>query len=64
MYLNANYSRVWVGKHLFDVFPTRNRLKQGDALLPLLFNTALEYAIRRVHVKQDGLQLNGTHQLC
>jgi len=23
----------------------------------------LEYTIRRVHAKQDGLKLNGTHQL-
>ena len=29
----------------------------------MLFNLALEYAIRRVQVNKNALKLNGTHQL-
>jgi hypothetical protein len=29
----------------------------------LLFNSALQYTINRVQVNQEGLKLNGTHQL-
>jgi len=45
------------------MFPVRNGLKQENALLPSLFNFALECTIRRVQVNQDGLKLNDTHQL-
>jgi len=44
------------------MFSIKSGLKQGDALSPMLFNFALEYAIRRGPVNQDGLKLSGTHQ--
>jgi hypothetical protein len=44
--LNESHSEVHIGKRLSDSFPIQNGLKQGDALSPLLFNFALEYAIR------------------
>jgi hypothetical protein len=48
MFLNKTYSKVRIGIHLPDTFSLQNGVKQGDALSQLLFNSALEYATRKL----------------
>jgi len=40
------------------MFPIRNGLKQSDALSPFCFGVCHKF-----QVTQDGLKLNGTHQV-
>ena len=48
--LTETCSSVLIGKNLSDMVPVRDGSKQRDTLSPLLFNFALECAIRGVQV--------------
>ena len=48
MRFSETSSRVSVDQFFSDAFPIHCGLKRGDELSPLLFNFAVEYAIRRV----------------
>jgi hypothetical protein len=41
------YSKDRIGNHWSDTYIIQNGLNQVDALSPLIFNFALEYAIRK-----------------
>jgi di/tricarboxylate transporter len=45
------------------MFHIKNGLKEGDALLSLLSNFAVEYDITKVTANHQLLKFNGTHQV-
>ena len=59
---NENYSRVSVGKHMYEMLYILGGMKQ-DAFLPMFVNYAVEYARSSDKVNQNGLKLNGSKQL-
>ena len=61
--LDGTQSKVRIGNYLASSFPIEYGLKQGDALLSLLFNFVLEYAIRKVQETNLGLDINCSHQV-
>ena len=50
-------------KQTLGLLYLQNGPKQGNALLPLIFNFALEYAIRKVQVNWKELKCNESYQL-
>jgi hypothetical protein len=62
MCLNETYNKVRIGKYLSDNFYIQMS-KQVDALWPLIFNFALQYATRMVQEIQVRRKSNGTHEL-
>jgi hypothetical protein len=45
---------IKIQTELTEPTATRNGLKQGDGLAPLLFNIVLEYVIRKSKISTDG----------
>jgi hypothetical protein len=50
MCMAGSQGGVRLGNELSELFPIHSGLRQGDALSPLIFNLALEYAIQKVGI--------------
>ena len=61
--VNGSRSRVKVGEILSDSFEVSGGLKQGDSLSPMLFNIALEKAIRAAELTTEVFGIDGPRVL-
>jgi uncharacterized protein YdcH (DUF465 family) len=60
-YFCISINKLRTGKYLSDDVHIEKILKQGNTLLPLIFEFALEYVIGKTLENQVRLKLNGTH---
>lgn len=51
-------AKVRLQEELTNSFKTRQELKRGDGLAPILFNLALEYVIRELDIDTKGTIIN------
>ena len=63
MCLTEKCSRMWVEKNLNFMFPIWNGLKQGDVWGHCFSTLLLNRPLEGYWVIQDGLKLNGEHQI-
>lgn len=63
MMLDGSKSCVRIAGETSVAFVTLDGLKQGDALSNLLFNIALEGAVRRANVQRNGTIITKSHML-
>ena len=57
--LHGTQSKVRIN-YLSSTILIKDDFKQGDALSPLVFSFALEYAIRKIKETNLGLNMNGS----